>query len=106
LIRRWGSYDVQNSRDAISNFPEKLGTFAYEGDYRTAWAMQLLDEGRPQAAREQLVLAEGTYADHFHLSKPHYNLGLLYLRFSELSKTQAHFNASLKLNQKGPGRTV
>jgi hypothetical protein len=32
----------------------------YEGDYRTAWAMQLLDAGRPEAAREQLVLAEAT----------------------------------------------
>jgi 4-amino-4-deoxy-L-arabinose transferase-like glycosyltransferase len=84
------------------NFPEKLRNISlYEGDYRTAWAMQLLDEGRPEAAREQLVLAESTYADHFHLSKPHYNLGLLYLRFSELSKTQAHFERFLEVEPEG-----
>jgi hypothetical protein len=84
------------------NFPEKLRNISlYEGDYHTAWAMQLLDDGRPQAAREQLVLAEGAYADHFHLSKPHYNLGLLYLRFSELSKTQAHFESFLKVGSEG-----
>ena len=84
------------------NFPEQLRSISlYEGDYRAAWAVQLLDEGRPEAAREQLVLAEATYADHFHLSRPHYNLGILYLRFSELAKTQAFFERFLEVESEG-----
>ena len=84
------------------NFPEQLRSISlYEGDYRAAWAVQLLDEGRPEAAREQLVLAEATYADHFHLSRPHYNLGILYLRFSELAKTQAFFERFLGVESEG-----
>ena len=84
------------------NVPEQLRSISlYEGDFRAAWAMQLLDEGRPEPAREQLGLAEATYADHFHLSRPHYNLGLLYLRFSELSKTQALFERFLEVESEG-----
>ena len=84
------------------NFPEQLRNISlYEGDYRTAWAMHLLEEGRPEAARAQLVLAEGTYADHFHLSTPHYSLGLLYLRFSDLSKAQAQFERFLEIEPEG-----
>jgi Dolichyl-phosphate-mannose-protein mannosyltransferase len=89
------------------NFPNQLRSISlHEGDYRAAWAMQLLDEGRPDAARKQLMLAEAAYADHFHLSKPHDNLGLLYLGFSEGAKAQACLNASLQLNQRELGRTV
>ena len=84
------------------NFPEQLRSISlYEGDYRVAWAVQLLDEGKPEAAREQLVLAEATYADQFHLSRPHYNLGILYLRFAELAKTRAFFERFLEVEPDG-----
>jgi 4-amino-4-deoxy-L-arabinose transferase-like glycosyltransferase len=79
-----------------------LSISLHEGDYRVAWAMQLLDEGRPETAREQLALAEVAYADHSHLSRPHYNLGLLYLKFSEPSKTQASFERFLEVEPEGP----
>jgi hypothetical protein len=72
-----------------------------EGDYRIIWAMQLLDNGKPEAAREQLALAEGAYADHFHLSNPNYNLGLLYLKFSEPTRAESSFERFLRIEPDG-----
>jgi hypothetical protein len=85
------------------DFSERLRNIAlYEGDYRVAWAMQLLDDGRAEAARAELALAEASYADHLHLSRPHYNLGILCLKLSELSKAQAFFERFLEIEPEGP----
>jgi hypothetical protein len=72
-----------------------------EGDYRVAWAMHLLEAGRLQAAREQLALAEAAYAVHLHLSKPYYNLGLVYLKLSEATKARSLFERFLEIETEG-----
>jgi uncharacterized protein HemY len=84
------------------NFPnELLRVSLYEGDYRIAWGMQLLEEARPNAAREQLALAEVAYAEHLHLSRPHYNLGILYLKLSDFAKAQSAFEHFLEVESEG-----
>jgi hypothetical protein len=72
-----------------------------EGDYRVAWAMHLLEAGRLRAARKQLALAEDAYATHLHLSKPYYNLGLVYLKLSEDIKARSLFERFLEIETEG-----
>ncbi|HSF32453.1 MAG TPA: glycosyltransferase family 39 protein [Candidatus Tectomicrobia bacterium] len=72
-----------------------------EGDYRAAWAMRLLEDANWQEARKQLALAEAAYANHLHLSGPHYNLGLVYLKLSESSKARSLFERFLEGEPQG-----
>jgi hypothetical protein len=66
-----------------------------------AWAMHLLDADKWQAAREQVALAEAAYAVHLHLGKPHYNLGLVYLKLSEATKARLLFERFLEIETEG-----
>jgi hypothetical protein len=74
----------------------------YEGNYRVAWAMHLIEDGHVEAAREQLTLAQTSYTDHLHLSGPNYNLGMLHLKVSEPLTAKPLFDRFLAIEPEGP----
>ncbi len=72
-----------------------------QGDFRVMWARQLLEQGKREEARRQVELTEKAYADHMLLSRPHYYLGLLYLRLGETAKARVFLTSFLMLEPVG-----
>jgi hypothetical protein len=86
-----------------ANFSDLLAaTYIYEGNFRAAWAQQLLKEGKREDARRQTDLAGAAYAHHARLSYPYGSLGLLYLALNEPATAKAYFQRFLELEPDGP----
>jgi predicted Zn-dependent protease len=77
-------------------------TYPYEGNFRAAWAQQLLQEGKREDARRQTDLAGGAYAHQPRVSYPYSNLGLLYLALNEPATAKVYFQRFLDLEPDGP----
>ena len=73
-----------------------------EGEYRTKWVKQLLEQGRWNEAKRELQLAEAAYAEQPAQPGPQYNLALLYISLGEPTKAKALLRRFLELEPDGP----
>jgi tetratricopeptide (TPR) repeat protein len=62
----------------------------HDGDYRTLWASQLVNQGRRDEAARQAQRVETAYAAHPEVSYPLYNLGFLYLKLGDVAKARTY----------------
>jgi hypothetical protein len=73
----------------------------YTSDYRTVWANQLVAEGKPDEARQQLAKVEATYAVNPELTYPSFNLGVLYLKLGDPAKARPYLERFLERQSTG-----